>query len=78
MIDKNNTVFVEKYEYKNVNDLLNEILRRLEYFRYHNGYTPINLKMTADMYFKIMNYNPNLIKFIKGDGAYILGMKVVF
>lgn len=78
MIERNNTVFVERYEYKNVSDLLNEILRRMEGFNYHNGYAPTNLKITAEMYYKIMEHNPSLIKFIKGDGAYIMGMRVVF
>lgn len=52
MIDKNNTVFVERYEYKNVNDLLNEVLRRLEGFCYYNGKMADNVKMTAKQYYE--------------------------
>ena len=78
MITKDNTVFADRFECENTNQLLNEILRRLETFYKSNGYSPKNLKMTVDMYYKIREYNPNLIKFEKGNGAYILGMKVVF
>ena len=38
----------------------------------------VNLKITAEMYYKIREHNSSLIKFVKGDGAYIMGMKVVF
>lgn len=76
--DKTNTVFVQKYEYKDENDLLNEILKRAETFRYFNGKMAENVKMTAEMYYKIRAYNSDVIKFIKDDGAYIMGMKVVF
>ena len=77
MIDKNNTVFVERYEYKNVNDLLNEILRRLEGFCYYNGKMADNVKMNAKQYYEILNHKADLIK-KKEDGYYILCMKVVF
>lgn len=78
MITKDNTIFVDKFEYQNINQLLNKILKNLETFYKSNGYSPKNLKMTVDMYYEIREYNPNLIKFKKGNGAYILGMKVVF
>lgn len=78
MENKTNTIFVQKYQYKDTRDLLNEILKRLETFHHLNGYSPKNLKITAKMYYDIRAYNKSLIKFIKGDGAYILGMKVVF
>lgn len=78
MITKDNTIFVDKFEYQNINQLLNKILKNLETFYKSNGYSPKNLKMTVDMYYEIREYNPNLIKFEKGNGAYILGMKVVF
>lgn len=78
MEDKNNTVFVQKYEYENVNDLLNEILRRLEGFCYYNGYEPANIKMNAKQYYEILEYNRTLITRRENEGYYILGMKVVF
>jgi hypothetical protein len=78
MEDKNNTVFVQKYEYENTSDLLNEILRRLERFCYFSGYEPSNIKMTAKQYYEILNYNPSLIARRENEGYYILGMKVVF
>lgn len=77
MIDKNNTVFVEKYEYKNVNDLLNEILRRLEIFYKFNGYSPENIKMNPKQYYEIFTHNRSLIKRVD-KSYYILGMRVVF
>lgn len=77
MIDKNNTVFVERYEYKNANDLLNEILRRTEGFCYYNSKMADNVRMTAKQYYEILNYKSDLIK-KKEDGYYILCMKVVF
>lgn len=77
MIDRNNTVFVERYQYKDVNDLLNEILRRLELFNYHNGYSAENIKMNAKQYYEILAHNKTLIKAVE-KSYYLLGMKVVF
>ena len=77
MIDKTNTVFIERYMYKNINDLLNEILKRLEIFHKTNGSSPENIMMNVDQYYAILGHNPSLIK--KVDRSYyILGMKVVF
>lgn len=75
---ENDTIFVENYNYKNINDLLNEILKKIEIFISCYTYDPIYLKLNVNQYYAIRAHNPNLIKFIKGDGAYILRMKVVF
>lgn len=76
MIDKNNTVFVDRYEHKNTSDLLNEILRRVEIFNKLNGYYADNIRMTASQYYEILGHDPSLIK-KKEDGYYLLCMKVV-
>lgn len=78
MIDKTNTIFVDKYEYEKTNDLLNEILRRLETFNRFNGYTPENVQLNVNQYYEIMEYRPELIKKIDTSYYTILNMKVVF
>ena len=77
MIDKTNTIFVEDYKYKNIHDLLNEILHKLELFHKYNGYSPDNIKMNVNQYYVILGHNQSLIKKVDRK-YYILGMKVVF
>lgn len=75
-MNRTNTIFVDKYEYKDVNELLGEIFRRMDSFNYHNNYTPENVKMSVKQYYDIRNYKEDL--FMEKDKSYyILCMKVM-
>ena len=78
MITRENTVFVDRYEYEKTNDLLNEIVRRLEVFVRFNGYTPENVQLNVNQYYEIIDYNSSLIKKVDVKDYRIMGMKVVF
>lgn len=75
MKDIKETVFVDRYNYKEVakdlkdkdgnivkRSLLNEILRKTETFVKFNESYPKYLKMTFEQYNDIRAYNPTLIK----------------
>lgn len=74
--NKKDTLYLDKYKYETINDLLNEILKRLEIFNKFNGYVPNNIQMTVKQYYDIRNYNPSLFKG-KEKEFYILCMKVL-
>lgn len=76
MTMRDDTIYVDRYEYKDVNDLLNEIMRKFSGFNYHNGRVPECIKMTVDEYYLIMAHKEDLFM-KKNDFYYILGMKVV-
>lgn len=78
MIDKTNTIFIDRYKHTNTNDLLNEIFRRLEIFNKFNGYAPENVQLDVNQYFEIMDHRPDLIKKVDVKDYRIMGMKVVF
>ena len=69
---------LDNYKYKDVNQLLNEIMRKAETFIRWNGYLPESLRLNVNQYYDIRGYKPELIKKIDYDGYYILGMRVVF
>lgn len=80
MRDNKETVFVDRYDYKDVNDLLNEILRKTEMLNNLSGVYPKYLKLRIKSYYEIMAYNPTLIKAVEEDyetNYYILGMKII-
>lgn len=70
------TIYVDRYDYKNVNDLLGEIMRKFSGYNYHNGRVPECIKMTAKEYYAIRDYKEDLFR-EKDKDYYILGMKVV-
>ena len=72
----NNNIYVDRYDYKNIKDLLNEILNKVIIYNKINGTTPAYIKMTANQYYDIRKYKPDLIKYNDGN-YYILCMKVV-
>lgn len=69
---------IDTYKYKNVNQLLNQIMRKAETFIRLNGYLPKCLRLNVNQYYDIKGFNPDLIKKVDYEGYYILGMKVVF
>lgn len=69
---------LDTYKYKDVNKLLNEIMRKTESFVRWNGCFPKYLRLNVNQYYDIRGYNPGLITKIDYDGYYILGMKVIF
>ena len=72
----NSNIYVDRYDYKNVNDLLNEILNKMIGYNKINGTIPGCIKMTVNQYYDIRKYKTDLIKYKDGN-YYILCMKVV-
>lgn len=80
MKDIKETVFVDRFEYKDINSLLNEILRKTETFVKFNDCYPKKVKMKINSYYEIMGYNSSLIKAVEEDyeiNYYIFGMKII-
>ena len=73
---KKETIYVDRYDYKNENDLLGEIFKQMSSFQRFNGYMPENVRMTVEEYNAIRKYKADLIKYREGN-YYILCMKVV-
>lgn len=71
-----NVIYVDRYAYKNANDLLGEIFRKFSGYNYYNNRLPDKVKMTAREYYLIREYKEDLFKKVDND-YYILGMKVV-
>ncbi len=76
MIETKETVFVDRFDYKYTNSLLNEILRKTEMITHLKGSYPKYVKMKINSYYEILNYNSSLIKKVDKD-YYILGMKII-
>lgn len=74
-MDKN-IIYVDRYDYKNVNDLLNEILSKMIGYNRVNGNIPECVRMTVKQYYNIRKYKDDLIEYKNGN-YYILCMKVV-
>ena len=72
----NNNIYVDRYDYKDVNDLLNEILNKTINYNRMNGNIPECVRMTINQYYDIRKYKADLIKYKDGN-YYILCMKVV-
>ena len=49
----NNNIYVDRYDYKDVNDLLNEILNKTINYNRMNGDIPECVRMTAKQYYDI-------------------------
>ena len=71
-------VDVSIFKYKDVNKLLNEIMRKTESFVKWNGCFPKNLRLNVNQYYDIRGFNPGLIHKVDYEGYYILGMRVIF
>jgi len=76
MINRSNTVYVDKYKYEDANELLGEIFKRVSIFCKYNGQAPSNIMMSSKQYFDIRKFNPNVIS-KKGDDYYILCAKII-
>lgn len=77
ILNKKNTIFCEKIPKLEMNDLLGEIFKRLSFFNTFYGYSPENILMNVNDYFRIKKERPNVL-LKKGDGYYILGMRIIF
>lgn len=73
---KKEIVYVDRYEEKNVNDLLGEIFWLMSNYSRFNGDIPKGVKMTAKQYYEIRDYKEDLFKEVDKQ-YYILGMRVV-
>ncbi len=76
-IEKYNTIFCDRVDYKNLNDLLGEIFRRLINFDRFYGYCPSNLLIKYSDYQRIKKEKSNIIS-TKNGQDYILCMRVTY
>lgn len=74
-LDRKNTIFCDRIQKMEINDLLGEIFKRLAYFNTFYGYCPANILLNPRDYFKIQKEKPNVI-LKKDDNYYILGMRI--
>lgn len=72
-LEKNNTLFCDKIERLEMNELLGEIFRKLSVFNINKGYCPDNILLRYEDYLRIKKERPNVIS-IKDDKEYILCM----
>lgn len=75
--DKTNTVFCNKVKKMETNDLLTEIFRRLESFIRFYGYSPKNILLNKEDYYRIQNYNEYILRNIDNID-YLLCMRVYY
>lgn len=73
---KKDIIYVDRYDYKDINDLLGEIFRLVSNYSRYNGDIPKGVKMTAKQYYSIRDYKEDLFKEVDKQ-YYILGMRVV-
>ena len=73
---KKEIIYVDRYDYKNINDLLGEIFKQMSNYSRYNGNIPKEVRMTAKEYYAIREYKADLFKERDGN-YYILCMKVV-
>lgn len=73
---KKEIIYVDRYEQKDTNDLLNEIFRLASNYNRFNNKMPEAVKMTAKQYYSIRDYKEDLFKEVDKQ-YYILGMRVV-
>ncbi len=71
----NNNIYVDRYDYKDVNDLLTEIFNKMVSYNRINNEIPECIKMTVQEYYDIRKYKEDLIKY-KDGSYYILCMKI--
>ena len=74
-LERNNTVYCDRFNYSNLNELLGEIFRRLINFNRFYGYSPKNLVIKYEDYKKIKQEKANIIS-TKNNQDYILCMRV--
>ena len=78
MMEDKEILELDTYKYKDVNKLLNEIVRKSETFIRYNGCFPKYLRLNVNQYYDIRGYKPELIKKVDYEGYFILGMRVIF
>ncbi len=76
-ISKNNTVFCDKLPNLKMNDLLNEIFKRLSTFNRINNYCPDNITLNHNDYLRIKEERPELI-LTRDEQDYILCMRITY
>lgn len=76
-IERNNTIYCDRFNYTKLNDLLGEIFRRFSNFNRFNGYCPSNLIIKYTDYQRIKKEKSNIIS-TKNGQDYILGMVVTW
>lgn len=75
-LEKNDTIYCNKFNYLNLDELLGEILRKLINFNKYNGYCPKYLLLNNQDFVKIKNEKPNIISTYNNEN-YILCMRVI-
>lgn len=73
---KKDIIYVDRYEQKNIIDLLDKIIKLATNYNRINNKMPEAVKMTAKQYYEIRNYKSDLFKEVDKQ-YYILGMRVV-
>lgn len=76
-IERYNTIYCDRFEYKKLNDLLGEIFRKFSNFNRFYGYCPSNLVIKHSDLVKIKKEKSNVISSKNGQD-YILGMAVTW
>lgn len=76
MVDKSNTVLIDRYKFEDVSDLLNEVLRRIETFNRYNGFCAPRILMNAKQYLAIREERPDVLT-TADDSIYILCTKII-
>lgn len=75
--DQRDTVLAKNLKHDNLNDKLNEIMRRLELFIMFYGYSPKQILLNFETFEEIQNKRSDLFR-IFDEEYYLLNMKVVF
>lgn len=75
--DQKETVLAKNLKYDNLNDKLNEIMRRIELFIMFYGYSPKQILLNFETFEEIQNKRSDLFR-IFDEEYYLLNMKVVF
>lgn len=75
--NQKDTVLAKNLKHDNLNDKLNEIMRRVELFIIIYGYYPKQLLLSFETYEEIQNKRSDLFR-VFDEEYYLLNMKVVF
>lgn len=72
---KKDIIYVDTYDYKDINDLLGEIFKQMSNYNRFNNKIPEAVKMTPKQYYAIRNHKCDVFKEVNKK-YYILGMRV--
>lgn len=75
--NQKDTVLAKNLKHDNLNDKLNEIMKRVELFIIVYGYYPKQLLLSFETYEEIQNKRSDLFR-VFDEEYYLLNMKVVF